>query len=56
MQFAARYSVGEKAPASGIALVPGQTVRLVLAPLAGTYVYICRRKGHVNMTGTLIVE
>ncbi|HJT22415.1 MAG TPA: cupredoxin domain-containing protein [Nitrospira sp.] len=41
---------------AGIQLQPGQTVRLILAPPAGTYLYVCRRKGHANMTGTLIVQ
>jgi plastocyanin len=41
---------------SGIGLQPGETVRLVVAPPPGTYLYICRRKGHANMTGTIVVE
>jgi plastocyanin len=40
----------------GIELRPGQSLTLTLAPPPGTYLYICRRKGHANMTGTLIVE
>jgi plastocyanin len=40
----------------GIIIPPGDTFRLVVAPPAGTYLYICRRKGHANMIGTLIVE
>ena len=40
---------------SGISLQPGSRVRLVVAPPPGTYLYICRRKGHANMTGTIIV-
>jgi plastocyanin len=40
----------------GIQLQPGQTVRVTVAPPAGTYLYVCRRKGHANMTGTLVVE
>ena len=40
----------------GIEIRPGQTLQVVMAPPAGTYLYICRRKGHANMTGTLIVE
>lgn len=40
----------------GISLQPGDTLRLVVAPPPGTYLYICRRKGHANMTGTIIVE
>ena len=42
--------------ASGIVLAPGQSLQLVMAPPPGTYLYNCRRKGHANMTGTLIVE
>jgi plastocyanin len=40
---------------SGISLQPGSRLRLVVAPPPGTYLYICRRKGHANMTGTIIV-
>jgi plastocyanin len=40
----------------GITLPPGQSIRILMAPPPGTYLYICRRKGHANMTGTLIVE
>lgn len=45
-----------KSASPGIILPPGQSLRLVMAPPPGTYLYICRRKGHANMTGTLIVE
>ncbi len=45
-----------KAGGPGIALPPGQALRILVAPPPGTYLYICRRKGHANMTGTLIVE
>lgn len=45
-----------KSAGPGILLEPGQSVKLVMAPPPGTYLYICRRKGHANMTGTLIVE
>lgn len=41
---------------SGVLLEPGKSIRLTVAPPAGTYLYTCRRKGHANMTGTLIVE
>ncbi|WP_455370595.1 cupredoxin domain-containing protein [Petrachloros mirabilis] len=41
---------------SSFLLVPGQSLQVVVAPPPGTYLYICRRKGHVNMIGTLIVE
>lgn len=40
----------------GIILEPGKSVQVVMAPPPGTYLYICRRKGHANMTGTLIVD
>jgi plastocyanin len=40
----------------GIVLKPGKSVQLVMSPPPGTYLYMCRRKGHANMTGTLIVE
>jgi plastocyanin len=46
----------KSAGTAGIEIRPGQTLRVVMAPPAGTYLYICRRKGHANMTGTLIVE
>lgn len=47
----------DKAEASsGIQLKPGQSMRIIMAPPPGMYLYICRRKGHANMTGTLIVE
>jgi len=45
-----------KAETPGLRLAPGQSVRLVMAPPPGTYLYICRRKGHANMSGTLIVD
>ena len=46
----------DKTEAAGIRLKPGESLELVMAPPPGTYLYICRRKGHANMTGTLIVE
>lgn len=45
-----------KQASPGLLLEPGKSVQLVMAPPPGTYLYICRRKGHANMTGTLIVE
>ncbi len=45
-----------KSGGPGILLEPGQSLQLAMAPPPGTYLYICRRKGHANMTGTLIVE
>ncbi len=41
---------------TGTVLGPGKSVQLVMTPPPATYIYICRRKGHVNMAGTLIVE
>ena len=46
----------ESAGSPGILIRPGESLRRVMAPPAGTYLYTCRRKGHANMTGTLIVE
>lgn len=40
----------------GILIPPGKSLQLIMAPPPGTYLYICRRKGHADMTGTLIVE
>ncbi len=40
----------------GTPLEPGKSVQFAIAPPPGTYLYFCRRKGHANMTGTLIVE
>jgi plastocyanin len=37
-------------------LPPGRSLRIRVALPPGTYLYICRRKGHANMTGTLVVE
>jgi plastocyanin len=58
-----RYAAGPPASGAaatsagpGILLEPGKSLRLTIAPPPGTYLYICRRNGHVNMTGTLIVE
>lgn len=45
-----------KSAGPSILLQPGKSLRLTIAPPPGTYLYICRRKGHANMTGTLIVE
>lgn len=60
LMYAAKTSLPKESPESastpGIVIRPGQSLRLVMAPPAGTYLYICRRKGHANMTGTLIVE
>lgn len=46
----------KSASTPGIEIRPGLSLQVVMAPSAGTYLYICRRKGHANMTGTLIVE
>ena len=60
LMYAAKTSLPKETPESasttGILIRPGQSLRVVMAPPAGTYLYICRRKGHANMTGTLIVE
>lgn len=37
-------------------LKPGRSLRFLVAAPPGTYLYSCRRKGHPNMTGTLIIE
>ncbi|HEU4685082.1 MAG TPA: cupredoxin domain-containing protein [Nitrospira sp.] len=50
------YSATPPAGSTGIELRPGQSAQVVVAPPAGTYLYICRRKGHAYMTGTLIVQ
>ena len=60
LMYAAKISLSKETPESagspGILIRPGQSLQVVMAPPAGTYLYICRRKGHANMTGTLIVE
>ena len=60
LMYAAKTSMANEAPESasttGMVIRPGQSLRIVMAPPAGTYLYICRRKGHGNMTGTLIVD
>jgi hypothetical protein len=40
----------------GLLLPPGRSLQILMAPPPGTYLYICRRKGHANMTGMLVVE
>lgn len=60
LMYAAKTSLpkdtSKSAGTPGIEIRPGQFLQVVMAPPAGTYLYICRRKGHANMTGTLIVE
>ncbi len=56
LQYIAERPAQAKSDRVGLTIMPGDRVRLVATPLAGTYLYICRRKGHANMTGTLIVE
>ena len=60
LMYAAKTSLPkeslESAGTPGILIRPGQSLQVVMAPPPGTYLYICRRKGHANMTGTLIVE
>lgn len=46
----------ERSSGSGIHIEPGTSVQFTMTPPPGTYLYMCRRKGHANMTGTLIVE
>lgn len=41
---------------SGIPIEPGKSAHFTMTPPPGTYLFRCRRKGHANMTGTLIVE
>lgn len=50
------WHASKSSSASGILLSPGHSFELVMVPPPGTYLYICRRKGHANMSGTLIVE
>lgn len=55
--YASKTAIPEpKSDSPGIFLPPGQSIQIVIAPPPGTFLYICRRKGHANMTGTLIVE
>lgn len=56
--YADRASLQEQAggATAPVTLRPGQSLRLLVAPPPGTYLYICRRKGHGDMTGTLLVE
>jgi len=51
-------SAARTAEAAGpaVLLAPGKSAQLTISPPPGTYLYFCRRKGHANMTGTLIVE
>jgi plastocyanin len=60
LMYAAKISLpketSDSAGTPGIVIRPGQSLQITMAPPAGTYLYICRRKGHANMTGTLIVE
>ncbi len=56
LAYAAKPPSTGKSDGPGIVIEPGQSIRLVMAPPPGTYLYICRRKGHANMTGTLVVE
>lgn len=53
---AGRATPPPKSDSPGILLPPGQSIRIAMAPPPSTYLYICRRKGHADMTGTLIVE
>jgi plastocyanin len=59
LMYAAKTAYVEastKSASPGVPIQPGQSFQLVMTPPPGTYLYICRRKGHANMTGTMIVE
>jgi uncharacterized cupredoxin-like copper-binding protein len=56
LMYAGNRSSAVSMKEAGIVLEPGKSVQLIMAPPAGTYLSICRRKGHANMMGTLIVE
>jgi uncharacterized cupredoxin-like copper-binding protein len=56
LMYAAETSSTISMKKTGIVLEPGKSVQLTMAPPPGTFLYICRRKGHANMAGTLIVE
>ncbi len=43
-------------PPSPLPLNPGRTVRLLVDAPGGTYLFWCARKGHPNMSGTLIID
>jgi uncharacterized cupredoxin-like copper-binding protein len=50
------HGTNQQSAGPGLTIPPGQTLRILVAPPPGTYLYICRRKGHADMTGTLIVQ
>ena len=56
LMYAANLSTAISMKETGIVLEPGKSVQLAMAPPPGTYLYICRRKGHANMAGTLFVK
>ena len=57
LMYAAALLPREKTEAfSGVQLKPGESLKITVVPPPGTYLYICRRKGHANMTGTMVVE
>ena len=56
LMYAANISAAISMKETGIVLEPGKSVQLAMAPPPGTYLYICRRKGHANMAGTLFVK
>lgn len=56
MYAAKRRSSGTKEASPGIQIAPGESFEIIVAPPPGIYLYICRRKGHANMTGTFIVD
>lgn len=56
LMYAANTSSAGSMKENGIVLEPGKSVQLAMALPPGTYLYICRRKGHASMAGTLIVK
>jgi hypothetical protein len=54
--YAAGTSSALSIKETGIMIEPGKSIQVAMALPPGTHLYICRQKGHTNMTGTLIVE
>lgn len=42
--------------ATTVRLEPNQRIDVMIRTIPGTYLYYCRIRGHVGMTGTIIVE
>jgi uncharacterized cupredoxin-like copper-binding protein len=47
---------GEPTTAEHLRIAPGKRLSLRLRVPPGTYLFVCKVKGHSGMTGTLIVE